>query len=84
MNICFLYGKIISDVKFNFIVNDKNNISVCYFQLKLLNRSIINIKAYNKKTDYCYGKVNSGDSIFLEGYLNDKKEVIINSIKKVT
>ena len=46
MNICFLYGKIISDVKFDFILNDKNNISVCYFQLKLLSRSIINIKAY--------------------------------------
>ena len=84
MNICFLYGKIISDVKFDFILNDKNNISVCYFQLKLLNESIINVKAYNEKADYCYGKVNSGDSIFLEGYLNNKKEVIINSIKKVT
>ena len=80
MNICFLYGQIINEIKFEFIINDKNKNSICYFDLKLLNGTIIKIKAYNEKADLCYGKLRIKDLIFIEGYLNNNKEVIIKDI----
>lgn len=82
MNIVFIEGKIISDIKFHFIINS-NNISIATFEIKLLNKTIIKIKAYNELADYCYSKLKNKDIIFIEGYLNSNMEIIIKTIKKI-
>ncbi len=81
MNIVFVEGKIISDIEFNFIINSEN-VSITTFEVELLNKSIVKIKAYNELADYCYSKLNKGDIIFVEGYLNSNMEIIIKTLKK--
>lgn len=80
MNIVFIQGKIISDVEFSFIINSKN-VSIAIFEVKLLNKSIVKIKAYNELADYCYSKLSKNDVIFIEGYLNSNMEIIIKTLK---
>lgn len=82
MNIVFIVGKIISNIEFNFIINS-NNISIATFEIELLNKSVVQIKAYNELADYCYRKLKNKDIIFIEGYLNSNMEIIIKIIKKI-
>lgn len=79
MNIVFVEGKIIRDIEFNFIINSEN-VSITTFEVELLNKSIVKIKAYNELADYCYSKLNKGDIIFVEGYLNSNMEIIIKNV----
>ncbi len=81
MNIVFIQGKVIEDVKFKFIIHSKD-LSIAILKVKLLNKSEIIVKAYNEFADFCYKELNKEDIIFLEGYLNSKMEVIIKTIKK--
>lgn len=80
MNLCFITGKIISDIIFKFVLNS-NNISISYFNLMLLNDSIINVKAYNELADYCYAKLKKEDIISFSGYINSDSEIIIEEIE---
>ena len=81
MNLCFLKGKIVSDIYFKFIINS-NNCSISYFYIELKNNSVIKIIGYNEIADYCYSKLSKNDYIFIEGILNDDYEVILNNIIK--
>lgn len=86
MNIIFIQGKIISDIEFEFIINNKNK-SIAIFKLELLNKSIVTVKSYNEFADFCYSKLSEGENVFIEGYLNSNSEIImedINEIKNVT
>ena len=70
MNICFLIGKIISDVEFDFIIDNnkgfKNDkISVVRFKLKLLDENVLNIIGYNNIADFCYQKLKIGENILI-------------------
>ena len=76
MNICFISGKIISDISFKFIVNGQN-ISICYFNIELSNKSIVKCLAYNEMADSCYFKVRNGDFVYIQGFLNSNYDVII-------
>ena len=80
MNIVFIQGKVISDIEFKFIINNKNK-AIAIFEVELLNKSIMKIKAYNELADYCYSKWNKGNIIFVEGYLNSNMEIIIEKIE---
>lgn len=66
MNICILYGKIISDVEFKFIIKSKNK-SVAYFEMILSNNSVVKVKAYDEKADFIYKKYEKGKYVFFEG-----------------
>ena len=44
MNKCFLIRKIISNIKYEFILNSKN-ISIANFYMEIKNKNIIKIKA---------------------------------------
>ena len=79
MNLCFLSGKIISDINFKFIINSKH-ISIAYFNVQLNNKSIIKIIGYNEISDYCYSKLRKNNYIFIEGLLDNNYEVILNKI----
>lgn len=80
MNICFIIGKIISEIKYDFIIGSKN-ISIVRFKLKILEGSIINVIGYDNIADFCYRKLNIGDNIFLEAILNTKGNIEINKIE---
>ena len=79
MNLCFVIGKIISDIEFKFIINNKN-ISVAIFEIELSNKSIIKVKGYNEIADFCYQKLLKGDDVGIYGELNDNMEITTNEI----
>ena len=79
MNLCFLYGKIVSNIDFKFMINSKNT-SKAVFYLKLKNNSIIKIKAYNEIADFCFSKLKKGNSIILEGTIDSKYDVTVREI----
>lgn len=79
MNLCFFIGKVVSEVKFDFIINGKN-ISVARFDLELSNKSIITIKAYNDLADYCYNSINKNNRIFTYGVVNSNYEILVKKI----
>ena len=81
MNLCFVMGKIISNIEFKFIINSKD-ISVSIFGIQLSNNSIITVKAYNEIADFCYKKLVKGDNVLLYGTLNNKREIVINEIEQ--
>ncbi len=79
MNLCFLIGKIISEINFKFVLNSKN-ISIVYFKIELNNKSIVEVKAYNELADYCYNKLKKNDIIAIQGYLSNEIEIIIKEL----
>lgn len=77
MNICFLIGKIISEIKFDFVISNKktNKISRTEFYIKLKNNSIIKIVAYNELADKCFKELEKGKTIIIQGRINTLGEV---------
>ena len=63
MNICFFIGKIISDIDFKFIVNNRKYNSIVIFQIELNNKSIITLKGYNEIADFCYRNLEKNNII---------------------
>ena len=80
MNLCFVIGKVVSDIEFKFIINSKH-ISVAIFELELSNKSIIKVKGYNEIADICYQNLAKGEIITIYGSLNNEMEIIINEIE---
>lgn len=76
MNICFLKGKIVNDIEFNFILNSYN-ISVVIFKIELENKNIITMKGYNEIADYCYRNLSKNSVIAIYGELTTKGEINI-------
>ena len=81
MNICFFIGKIISETKFDFIINS-DNISILRFELEIEGKIKIQIKAYNEIADKCYKILKKGDTVFIYGKIN-KNTIEINEIQKI-
>ena len=80
MNICFLIGKIISEIEFKFIIQGKNT-AIAIFQIELENKSIITVKAYNEIADYCYKDLKNNDTIMIQGRLEKEKiEILVENI----
>ena len=80
MNICFFIGKIISEIQFDFILNGKD-ISIARFDIELLNGSIVKVKGYNEIADYCYRNLKRGMNIQLQGYINNRYEIMLDDIE---
>ena len=85
MNICFIIGKIISDVEFDFIIDNnkgfKNDkISVVRFKLKLLDENVLNIIGYNNIADFCYQKLKIGENVLIQGFINNSGKIEIKNI----
>ena len=83
MNLCFLYGKIISDIDFKFIMNNKNKTSISVYKIQLNNKSIVTVKGYNEIADYCYRNLKIGDNIYIQGRLNNMMEIEADFIEKI-
>ena len=85
MNICFLIGKIISKIEFDFVIGDNKNfknikISIVRFDLKLLDKNIVNIIGYNNVADFCYQKLKIGEKVVIEGVINNVGKIEIKNI----
>lgn len=65
MNLCFLCGKILSEIDFKFILTGKNY-SIANFTLRLFDGTLLYVKVYDDVADYSYRKLNCGDVIFCE------------------
>lgn len=76
MNIVFIYGKIITNIDFEFIIDGKH-VSIVIFDLKLKNKCIIKAKAYDEIADECYRKLKSKEKIAVQGLLNSNGEIEI-------
>ena len=70
MNLCILLGKIVSEIEFKFIINSKSK-SIAYFNIELLNKSIIQINAYDEMADYIYQKFKKGRDVIIEGEIRE-------------
>lgn len=80
MNICFLMGKIISEIEFKFIIQGKNT-AIATFQIELENKSRITVKGYNEIADYCYKDLKNNDTIMIQGRLEKEKiEILVENI----
>ena len=76
MNICFILGKVISEVEFKFIYNSKD-VSISIFKIMLKNKSTIECMAYNDVADYIYRNVEVDDMLLIEGKIhNDSIEIL--------
>ena len=87
MNICFLIGKITSEIKFDFVIGDnkclKNEkISVVRFKVELIDGNIINVIGYNYIVDFCYQKLEKGNIVNILGKLNTKMEIEIKEFER--
>ena len=82
MNEVFIIGKVITEVKFDFILNSKN-ISVSKFKIMTIyDKQEINITAYDEMADYAYANLKINDIIMINGYLGNNN-VVLEEIKKV-
>ena len=79
MNICFLIGKIISDIKFDFMIYSKYT-SIIQFDIKDNRKNIIKIVGYDKIADYCYKNLKKNDIVVIEGRMEKLKD---NTIVKI-
>ena len=82
MNLCFVIGKIVSDIKFEFIINSKN-ISVAIFEIELSNNSTVKVKGYNEIADYCYKDLKNIDTIMIQGRVEENGKIEISVIFKI-
>ena len=88
MNICFVMGKITSNIEFKFIIKSKNY-SIITFKLELRNKSIMQVKAYNEFADFGYQNLKVGEKVFLQGMICNNidlniDELICSKIQKIT
>jgi hypothetical protein len=82
MNEVFITGKVITEVKFDFILNSKH-ISVSKFKIMTIyDKQEINITAYDEMADYAYANLKINDIIMINGYLGNNN-VVLEEIKKV-
>ncbi len=80
MNLCFLIGKIISDIEFEFVLNSRD-ISIVRFKIELTNKSVIRAKAYNEMADWCYQNLIKNNAVTIYGEIDNKMEIIISEIE---
>ena len=80
MNLCFLMGKINSEINFNFILNSKN-ISVASFELEINVDSKVEVKAYDEMADWCYQNLARKDIVLIQGKLTSGIEIVTNKVE---
>lgn len=83
MNLCFLIGRVVSPIQFEFILNS-TNISIAIFSIGLSNGNIVTVKGYDEIADYCYSALEEGMIIGVQGSINSDIEVILEAIEMQT
>ena len=76
MNEVFIIGKVITEVKFDFILNSKH-ISIARFGVATMcDKQEINVIAYDKMADYIYANLKHEDVVIINGYLEYDKVIL--------
>ena len=76
MNEVFIIGKVITEVKFDFILNSKH-ISIARFGVATMcDKQEINVIAYDKMADYIYANLKHEDVVMIDGYLEYDKVIL--------
>ncbi len=83
MNICFFIGKVISDIEFKFIVDNKSYYAIAIFQIELDNNSVITVKGLNEIADYCYINLNKNEYCIIEGIIVSNFNILLQNITKM-
>lgn len=50
-----------------FIIKSRKNKSIAYFDMELLNKSIVRVKAYNFRADYVYRNYKINQIVIIKG-----------------
>ena len=82
MNICFLTGKIVSDIKFDFMIYSRPT-SIVQFYIKEKRKNIIKIVGYDKIADYCYKNLKKNNIVFIEGRMEKVKDEMVIKINEI-
>ena len=82
MNICFLTGKIVSDIKFDFMIYSRYT-SIVQFYIKDKRKNIIKIVGYDKIADYCYKNLKKNNIVFIEGIMEKVKDEMVININEI-
>ena len=80
MNLCFIKGKILEKINFQFLYQ-KKNISIARTKLELQNGSIITIKGYDEMADWMIQKIKKEDKVIMQGELDTRMEVVVKWMK---
>ena len=76
MNKVFIIGKVITEVKFDFILNSKH-ISIARFRvITVCDKQEIEIMAYDEMADYVYANLKHEDVVMTNGYLEYDKVIL--------
>ena len=76
MNEVFIIGKVITEVKFDFILNSKH-ISIARFGvITVRDKQEIEIMAYDEMADYVYANLKHEDVVMINGYLEYDKVIL--------
>lgn len=80
MNEVFLIGKLIENVKFDFIIYSKKYKSIARMKIETLDKQYIKIIVYNSLADFVFSKLKKLDYVFINGFLCEN--YIIAKLKK--
>ena len=82
MNICILFGKIISEIEYKFIINSKNK-AIAQFEIELSNKNVVRVQALDEVADYSYRNLSKEDIICIYGYLSNNGNIILQGIERI-
>lgn len=85
MNVCIVMGKIIEEVDFKFIYNNKS-LSIANSKIQLIDGNQVEIFGLDEKADYMYSNLNENDIILISGKLvNERKnnKIEVENITKI-
>ncbi len=82
MNECFFIGEIIETNGFKFILN-KSHKSKIEMKLKLIDKNILSVIAYDEKADYIFRNNFSGDKVCIQGRLKEENKQLIIIVKYI-
>ena len=80
INICFLMGKITSEIEFKFFYNSKKHVSMVEFFMNTYKGNLqVLVRGYDEIADTVYKKFSINNSINLMGFI-ENNEIIIEEI----
>ncbi len=74
MNRCVISGKILEEIKFDFIYNSNKHVSIARCPIKLNNDSILDVYGLDEEADYMFRHLKKGEIIICYGSLVKRKE----------
>ena len=77
VNEVFIIGKLISEVKYKFILEKHNN-AKAVISLELLDKTNLEVIAYKEIADYVFRNLDKNDLVFINGKIYGKEVIACN------